>query len=356
MAATGRRPDPPLIQTLSERAAAFDFFQAVRLLEALGAKTGRRPVGFDHEPRTEAARLKGDPSLAFPAGELRDVRGLGVPDRAAPPDVRVTFLGFLGASGVLPQHYSELVVRRVQQKDTAFLDWLDLLLHRTLSLLHRAWWKHRPAFSFEQARRHPDVRDPVELMLRALAGIATGKLAGRQAIDDETLLFFAGHLASRRRSAAALARAAGAWLRAPTRLREFVGRDLPLDVNDRSRLPGRSRTQGVHARLGRDLVLGTSARDVSGKVRLEVGPLAHPDYLALLPGGASHAGLRDLVRTFAGVGIDCDLQVSFRKETLPSARLAGRKTPGCGLGRDAWLGEPRNARLVRSELFPLTAA
>jgi type VI secretion system protein ImpH len=357
MARESRRPDPSLIDALVERPAAFDFFQAVRLLELRGAARGRAPVGFDHDPRAESVRLKGHPSLAFPAGEIREVRNAGVDgaEAARPAEMRVTFLGFLGAMGVLPQHYTELVVRRLQRKDSSLLDWLDLLLHRTLSLLHRAWWKHRPAFSFEQSRRH-GVGDPTRLALRALAGLATGKLAGRLALPDESLLFFAGQLSTRRRSAAGLARVAGAWLRMPARVKQFAGRWLEIEPGDRSLLPSSERRDGRHARLGRDLVLGARVRDVSGKVRLELGPLGYPGYLAVLPGGASHRGLRDLVRTWLGIGLDCDLKVDFERDGLPRTTLTRDARAARGLGRDAWLGDPRRAGAIRGVSFPLTSA
>lgn len=354
MATTGRRPDPALIQSLIERPAAFDFFQAVRLLEALGSASGRKPLGFDHEPRREAVRLRGVPSLAFPAGEIRDVRGLPAGEGAPPPELRVTFLGFLGAAGVLPQHYTELAVRRVQQKDTAFVDWLDLLLHRTLSLLYRAWRKYRPVFSFEHAARTPGSADPTLLALRALAGIATGGMQERQSVPDAALIYFAGHLSSRRRSASGLASLLHAWLGMPVHVRQFVGRWLPVEAEDQSRLPSGAQPQGRHARLGRSLFLGTRVRDVAGKARIEVGPLAHPAYLSILPGTPGHAQLRDLVRTYVGNGIDCDLEISFERDHLPAARLAGADSKGRGLGRDAWIGDPRNARRIRSEVFPLT--
>ena len=359
MGSESRRPDASLIEQLATRPAAFGFFQAVRLLERAGCRDGRRPLGFDEEPKLETVRLRGHPSLAFPAGDVRDLKRPKGDGESRPPELSVTFLGFLGAAGVLPQHYTELVVRRLQKKDPALLDWLDLLLHRTLSHFHRAWRKYRPLFSFEHARLDPSAADPVELVLRGAIGLATGGLEKRQSIEDDVLLHFAGHFAARRRTAAGLEQVAGGWLAMPVRVRQLVGRWLPIEREERSRMPERGEPHGRHHRLGRDLLLGERARDVSGKVRLEIGPLEHPEYLAILPGTRSHRALQDLVRSYAGPGVACDLRISFVQESLPQARLGGATTDsrlaGAKLGHDAWLGDPPTARSCRPEVFPLLA-
>jgi type VI secretion system protein ImpH len=352
MATAGRRPEAPLINALVARPGAFDFFQAVRLLEAEGAARGRRPVGFDFEPREESVRLRGDPSLAFPVGAIRDVE-LPPADAPAPPSMRVSFLGFLGAVGVLPQHWTELVMRRAQQRDSTLLDWLDLLLHRTLSLYYRAWRKQRPAFALEHALRH-GATDDVTFALRALIGLATPRLANRQAVADASLLHFAGQLAHRPRSAAALAGVASGWLRMPVHVRQFVGHWLELEPADRSRMPSRAAPNGNHHRLGVDLFLGARVHDVVGRIRLEVGPVGAPEYLAILPGEPGHRGLAALVRAFVDPGVECDLEIQFLKERLPTARLSRDDALGARLGRDAWVGEPRRRQDALRERFPLT--
>src|SRR5438132_1827850 len=50
---------------------AFDFFQAVRLLESLSAE--RRPVGQTGPPRAEAVRFRAHLSLSFPASSIYDL-------------------------------------------------------------------------------------------------------------------------------------------------------------------------------------------------------------------------------------------------------------------------------------------
>lgn len=344
------------MEPLAQRPTAWRLFAALRHLEQRGRAQGRAPLGYDGPPSEEAARLRGDPSLAFPVGEVRDVRGL---EEGAQPELRTPVLGFLGAVGVLPQHYTELALRRLHKhKDRSLVDWLDLLLHRTLSYYWRAWRRQRPLYSFEHAALHPGRPDPAGLALRGLAAIAGRGLERRQSLPDAALLAAAGLFADPRRSAAGLAALVAAWLRQPTRIRQFVPRWLPIEAEDRTRLASRARPEGSHARLGQSSFLGSRVRDVTSLVHLEVGPIGGDQYGALLPGTPGHRALRELVRTYLGIGIDARLELRFDRERLPPARLArgggrGEAERGARLGRDSWLGEPRRAPRVRNAVFPL---
>ena len=56
---------------LFEEAFAFDFFQAVRLLEKLDPH--RKPVGRTHPPKSEAVRFRAHMSLSFPPSSIYDL-------------------------------------------------------------------------------------------------------------------------------------------------------------------------------------------------------------------------------------------------------------------------------------------
>src|SRR5439155_8639769 len=84
----------------------FDFFQAVRVLEKLAPK--RVPVGLDGPPADEVARFRAHLSMAFPPSQIV---ALDPPGEDRPnPLLTVTFLGLYGPSGVLPTHYTQLLM------------------------------------------------------------------------------------------------------------------------------------------------------------------------------------------------------------------------------------------------------
>src|SRR6516162_1108012 len=96
-----------LVEQLFAEGFAFDFFQAVRVLERAYPK--RQRVGRPVLPRDEVVRFRAHLSLNFPPSsiyELEKSKG-----RDLPPQMTVTFLGLTGPSGVLPRHYTEMLIR-----------------------------------------------------------------------------------------------------------------------------------------------------------------------------------------------------------------------------------------------------
>ncbi len=86
---------------------AFDFFQAVRLLERLAPE--RRLVGREGPPAAEVVRFRALNVLSFPPSAIAEA--LPPSDTLPLPALRVAFLGLTGPSGVLPRHYTELLMR-----------------------------------------------------------------------------------------------------------------------------------------------------------------------------------------------------------------------------------------------------
>src|SRR4051794_748980 len=89
----------------------FSFFQAVRLLGQL--LPGRVPVGQLGPPGAEVVRFRTHQSLSFPPSAVYEVAPPAAAD--GPPEMTVTFLGLTGSSGVLPRHYTELLLRLLRE-------------------------------------------------------------------------------------------------------------------------------------------------------------------------------------------------------------------------------------------------
>jgi type VI secretion system protein ImpH len=330
VAAQSRRADPPLEQQLFEEPYRFDFFQAVRLLERVLPRHG--PVGEDTKAPAEVARFRAHNALTFPPSAIHDLaRG----NDGHPPQMTVAFMGLTGTSGVLPRHYTELILERARRKDRAFADFLDIFNHRLIALFYRAWQKYRVPIAYEQAAHRATGEDPFTRSLFDHFGMGTTGLRGRLQVEDQTLLFYAGLLAQHPRSATALEGMLADYLASPVRVVAFQGEWLPLSEDNRSRLgAGAGEANNV---LGRTALLGRRFWDQQARFRLRIGPIGFGFFCELLPCGREFRALAQLTRFFVGQELDFDVQLVLRRDEVPRCRLGDTGPRGPRLGWSTWL-------------------
>lgn len=329
MAAQSGRTDPPLERILFEEGYRFDFFQAVRLFERLYPQ--RRPVGRDAKPAQETVRFRSHPSLSFPPSQIYEITRPA--DGSRPAEMTVAFLGLTGPSGVLPRHYTELLIERMRQKDHALREFLDLFNHRFISLFFRAWEKYHFPIGYERAASSQEGYDPFTLCLFDLMGMGTKGLQERLGVEDETLLFYAGLMAQHPRSASALEGLLTAYFEVPIQTVQFAGQWLPLAEKDRSRL-GASEANST---LSVNAVLGSRVWDQQAKFMLRVGPLSFAQFSEFLPSGMAFQPLVQLTRFFVGQEFDFDVRLVLKAAEVPRCRLGETGPNPARLGWSTWL-------------------
>jgi len=155
MASESRRTDPSVEELLFAEGFRFEFFQAVRLLEKVFPE--RAPVGRDARPGEEVVRFHAHNTLTFPASSIDE---LSRSDEGAPASMVVAFMGLTGPSGVLPRHYTELVLEEERRRERGLAAFFDVFNHRVVSLFYRAWQKYRVPIAHEQANRPGAAPDP----------------------------------------------------------------------------------------------------------------------------------------------------------------------------------------------------
>lgn len=336
MAGADRQPPPALTPTApaSDAAAAFlaalrvepwrfDWFQAIRLLEA--AHPLAPPLGRARRAADEPVRLGQPPELSFPPAEILAFEaGRG----GRPARLLSRVLGLFGPHGALPLGVTaraHALARR--EGDRTFADFADVFHHRMLALYYRAWAEARPAVG-EDRRDASRTRE----RLRALLGLPESAGRATGPLPERFLLFVAGLLLPGGRPAEALERALVLWLGLPAAIEEFRLQWLAIPQRLRARL-GRGR-------LGRDSVLGRRVPDRACRFRVRLGPMGLADYEALLPGGGLLRSVVALVVLFQGRALDFDLLLVLRREEVPGARLDGRAR----LGWTSWLAAGQRKR------------
>src|SRR5205085_2507626 len=125
-------PKRTLDRDLAEEPYKFEFFQAVRVFEKIHKE--RKPVGDSALPHEEIVRFRSRIAMDFPSSEIHEIRETSDEATGAErTEMIVNFMGMVGVSGVLPVHYTELVLDRVRHRDTTLWAFLDIFTHRAVS-------------------------------------------------------------------------------------------------------------------------------------------------------------------------------------------------------------------------------
>jgi type VI secretion system protein ImpH len=302
---------------------SFDFFQAVRLLERFHPE--RTSVGQFAHPETETARFGVHASLAFPASEIQELEW----PEDAPAKMTVNFMGLTGPEGVLPNPYTTLIIERLRDGDGSLRDFLNIFNHRIISLFYRAWRKYRFDVACEQNQR-----DLFSRHLLSLFGLGTGGMRDRQRISDDSLIYYAGLLAQRPRSAQALRQILSDYFEVPVAIEQFSGGWYRLDPETQCRL---SEQRNASGELGFGAVVGDEMWNQQSRVQIVLGPLTMERYADFLPDGDSYEPLRAWVKFFSNDEWDFEVRLILEREHVPACTLGAEGVSGPQLGWVSWV-------------------
>jgi type VI secretion system protein ImpH len=313
-----------LKQQFLEEPYRFDFFQAVRLLAQV--YPDQKAVGGAGLPNEEPVRFRSNVTLDFPPSEIqRATEGRDELTDKERLEMVINFMGMVGSSGVLPIHYTELVLDRIRHRDTAMWAFLDIFTHRAASMFFRAWAKYRFPIAYERGD------DEFTSYLFDLAGLGTPGLRGRMGFDDEALLPYVGLISQKPHSASALASTLADFFGVKARVIQFFGQWLNLTKSDITHLGQKNSS------LARTALIGDRVWDQQSKFRVKLGPLPFTKFQAFLPTGTAHKPLRSLIRFMSGLEYDFDVQLSLQAKQVPGLILTTRAVRRPMLGWTTWL-------------------
>lgn len=329
--ATGKRTGPVDLSHYSRLVSAPEehhLFHALRILEAHFSDAPR--LGESRRSRQDPVRLGQEPELAFPPSTIARFTP---PTGDRPARLSNRFFGLFGPHGPMPLHITKYVRERLRNfRDPTLAAFADMLTHRMMSLLYRAWTTGQPAVSFDRAD------DPLARRVAAIAGYHGAHLHNRDDFPDLARLFYAGHLAQGTKNAEGLVSILSSFFKVPVHLQQFVGSWLELEPDDRWQL-------GAMAGLGRSTSIGQKVWSRAAKFRLRVGPVSLRDYNRLLPGGESLERFQAIVRSYVGDTLDWDINLILAGDEVPRASLGGTTR----LGHTSWIGTRRDADTTRAD-------
>ena len=328
MADKVRTTPDTLMRSLHEAPYRWDFFQAVRRLDC--AFADRPATGTGTRPGQEPVRFAQEPTLAFAPATIASFTP---PHDGRPGRMAIYAVGLLGPHGPMPLVFTDYVRdRKRNYADGALSAFLDIFHHRMIALLYRAWASGQKAVQYERGDR-----DEFVPFVASLIGFGGGWSAPSRRGGDlpfHALLHYSGAMSNQSRHAAGLEAMLADFLGIPVKIETFIGRWLPIPVEDRCVLGGAVGSRGC-AILGQTATIGSCVWECQQSFRLRIGPMSLVDYDRLLPGGGGLTQVTTLVAAYIGEELAWSLRLVLRGAEVPGTRLgqAGR------LGWTTWLGK-----------------
>jgi type VI secretion system protein ImpH len=318
MAESDRQTPDSLAAEMALQPHAFNFFQAVRRLEAEHPDWPR--VGASIRLDEDFIRLCQIPSLAFAPSSIESIEQVGGMIR-----IYVNFLGMFGPNGPLPQQLTDFARDRLRNAhDPTLVRFMDVFHHRMLSFFYRAWANNEKSVDFDRAddARYADY-------FGSFIGNGTPSVQDRDSVPDWSKIHFAGRMSAQVRNAEGLEAILADFFGIPTEIRELEGYWMKIPKENQCRL-GESPETGS---LGLNAVVGERKYEVQLKFRIRMGPMGIEDLYRLVPTGASFRRLQDWVLNYVNYEFYWDLQCVVKAAAVPALSLGG----GALLGWTTWL-------------------
>jgi type VI secretion system protein ImpH len=313
-----------LYEALRAAPHQFDFFQALRRIDAVNSDLPRR--GEASRLAEDPVRLGQVPSMIFAPSTLADFR---LADEGRPARLLTYFFGLFGPSGALPLHITEYARERVRNADDRTLvRFIDLFHHRMFSLYYRAWAMSQPTVGFDRPSA-----DRFGVYIASLFGLGMPAMRDRDGMPDLAKLHFAGRLALQTRPAEGLRAIIADFFKLPVEIEQFFPDWVSLPPQSLCML-GESRATGE---LGSTATIGEKFHVYHHKFRIRIGPMSYADFLRLLPGGRSLSRLVPFVRNYIGDEFSWDVMLILFWDEVPSVKLGEAGL----LGWTSWMGDRR---------------
>ena len=343
-------------KAVKEEPYQFDLVQLMRIFylsQADGngkAKLSQQLVGYENAPTDEVIRFKSSPQMRHFSTDIRSIEFID-DDRYA---VTVSFIGLTGASGVLPHHYSQMLLRRLKENDETMMNFFNLFHHRIISNYVRASVKYNLPFQHEifsrfrsnakQLQTSTKVeKDSISRSISCLVGLGDYPVQDRQLIDDRTSMYYAGHFSGSRPTMLGLVRMLGEFAGVSAKILQFQFEWLYLDKSDQTDLGNTTK------QLGLNTVLGNRVGSFQNRFRVRLGPVSWRRFQELLPSRDRLKAIAQLTRSYVGIGLDFDFQIVLNGADVPCAQLGNES---CGsLGWNTWITSAKMGGEIEDAVF-----
>jgi type VI secretion system protein ImpH len=306
MAESDRQTSNSLIGEIASSPYSFNFYRAVRMLEAEFRDYPR--VGNSARVGEDFLRFCQIPSLSFAPSTLE-----GAEQKEKAFCLFVNFLGMFGPNGPLPQHLTEFARDRYRNvHDRTLVRFMDIFHHRMLSFFYRAWAINQKSADFDRPEESRYAN-----YFGSLFGIGMPELRERDSVPDWAKIYFSGRLTAQTRNAEGLEEILEDFFGLPTEIREFTGFWMKIPPENQCRL-GESPETGS---LGINAIAGAQKYEAQLKFRIRMGPMELADLKRMIPVTDSFKKLKDWVLNYIDQEFFWDLQCVLKARAVPTICL-----------------------------------
>lgn len=310
--------------TLSERIQTqpekFQALQLIRLLSAL---------------ETKPVRIKSLAQLNFAASEVSSVT-----QKEKNWEVSCNARNLFGTHGILPINYTEVLIQQQKNKQSAFLDFLNIINNRYFQLLTAAWSKHKPCLIAEQNEPNRYVN-----LLDSLSGFA-GNNAQKQLNDANlTRLRWAGHWANPIRSAVGLKQIMRHQFGLNAQIEQFIPSQTVLMKEAQTRL---SRSNTCNNQLGVNSLIGESSWQLQYRFAVHIQVSSTEEFETLKPTGERIKAIQKWISLYVGPEQAYSIKLNVQNQLFPAATLSQQNLTENQLG---W-GMQLNSGRTTENLLP----
>jgi type VI secretion system protein ImpH len=325
---------------LKNGSAAPDFWTFIRNMESANMRLPR--IGFAKRPVDENVRFGQAPYMHFTATEIAEIIEGG---RQAGVDatVIVYFFGLLGIQGPMPLEFTSYVFRRSHSHyDNTWRRFLDIINHRFLTLFYRAYSSYQQCMNFDR----PD-DNRIGMAIKALAGIPPVKDIKQGTFSERCesiALSYAQHFSFQSKNRCSLLDLLRGIFDYRIELVEFIPSQYDIPQYRRAVLG-----DGKTSVLGRNIQIGRSTMNITGKFEIRIGPVSFGEYNDFIMGHSGFDLLSEALNLYLDKPLAYIIVFIITSATIPVARLGfdfeNETYEAARLGYTAWLGRHAEDRI-----------
>lgn len=319
MSAAQRISQASVIDTLFSEPAAFEFFQAVRLLQRYLKHTKR--IGAE-KALNDFIQFNATLSLAFQKSELGSLVAC---ENNTGYLLIPSMIGLTGNLGALPLIYTQKLNTSSWAKKHGSTVFLDLFNNRLINLFYKASIQYNlPLLAELKQDKH------YLECIHALTGISPRPSISNNQLVSQVLAEFGGLLQGQMLNAESIQQLLTAVLKQSVVIHQFIPEWFVIPAESRNYL------SAPHIQLGINTFCGERVKQIDSKIQIEIGPLDYNSYLKFLPNGEFNIILRQILKKIISFTTHIEILLVIDKEQVRNIQL-NDKNISIGLAGGAFL-------------------